>query len=602
MCGIGGVLFHADVDGAPRVGQPPRWTQTLLDRLRHRGPDGDGVFVDDGVLLAHTRLALVDTSDAGKQPLTTPDGRFVLVVNGEVYNHQRLRPQLVRAGAVFRSRCDAEVLLWLLALRGVAGLDDVEGEYAFCFFDRAAKQALLGRDTLGVKPLVWCNDDDGFWFASEAQALLAVRPRRRVLDELTVVTSVIAPAFSGERVPFAGVQVLPPGTTMCVDGAGVRVVRARRFVAGARRGASTSTTALAQALQAAVDDRLDADVPVGAFVSGGLDSSAIVAAARQSTSTNRLSSCFTIRFDHHVHGPSNRVTGSIVVDDDAAWVEPLAMQWQLPLSRVHVSQAMLLDDIEGLTSSQDRIVAWEQELSQRALARAAAPHVKAVLVGDAADETHYGYSFLLAAAACSSTTSLLSHFGLHRRAALLQPHLQHRVGDVVDEFDDLDGVAFGDDLDQQRRATTSLIVQRWLPRLLHNGDLHTMAFGLEARVPFADRRVLHEAAAVDVVEGFVDGDVGEKRFLRTAVSPWLPKEIVQRRKSALPRDDAMGPLYRDAVHALLQSRAAVERLSTVFSPTALAALVAADKIDDVGRALLFTVLTVDGFLRHHAGA
>jgi asparagine synthase (glutamine-hydrolysing) len=130
MCGIGGVLFHRDVDNAPRAGRAPRWTQTLLDRLRHRGPDGDGIFVDDGVLLAHTRLALVDTSAAGAQPLSTPDGRFVLVVNGEVYNHHRLRVQLVREGAVFRSRCDAEVLLWLLALRGAAGLDDVEGEYA----------------------------------------------------------------------------------------------------------------------------------------------------------------------------------------------------------------------------------------------------------------------------------------------------------------------------------------------------------------------------------------------------------------------------------------------------------------------------------------
>jgi asparagine synthase (glutamine-hydrolysing) len=293
--------------------------------------------------------------------------------------------------------------------------------------------------------------------------------------------------------------------------------------------------------------------------------------------------------------------GSIVVDDDALWVEPLAAQWEIALSRVQASQTALLQDIEALTSSQDRIVAWEQELSQRALARAAAAQVKAVLVGDAADETHYGYSFLLDAAACSSTTALLSRFGLQRRAALLQPHLQGRVRAVLDELDGLAG-DFGDSLVQQRRATTSLIVQRWLPRLLHNGDLHTMAFGLEARVPFADGRVLHEAAAVDVVDGFVDDDVGEKRFLRTAVSPWLPAAIVQRRKSTLPRDDGMGPRYRDAVQGLLQSRAAVQRLSTVFSPNALAGLVAADTIDDVGRALLFTVLTVDGFLRHHAGA
>ncbi len=609
MCGIGGVLLlhnrQGCVDDEPRAGrQPPSWTATLLQTLAHRGPDGSGVFVDDGVVLAHTRLALVDPA-GGQQPITSPDARFALVVNGEVYNHRALQPRLARRGARFRSGSDAEVLLWTLILDGVAGLDDIEGEFAFCFWDARARQAVLGRDLLGVKPLVVMRDTGALWFASEVKALLAMRPRRRVVDVDAVVSAFVAPAFSGERVPFVGIENVPAGGVIVVDEHGERLLGRHRF-----RAASTSVhqrpEALAAALSSAVADRVVADAPVGAFFSGGVDSSAIVAAAR---AVDVDLPCFTIRFDHHRAGASAPVvSGSIVVDDDAQWVELLAAQWSLPLTRVHASRAVLLADINALTASQDRLVAWEQELSQRALARAAAHDVKAVLVGDAADETHFGYAFVLNDAVCASPRSLLERFGLSHRAALLQPRWRPRVDDVIDGIAKAAaqaGTPFMGAVRQRRLATTSVLLDRWLPRLLHNGDLHTMAFGLEARVPFADRRVLAIAAGVDVDEGYVDADsTPEKHFLRRAAAHWLPAGIISRRKSALPRDDGLGPLYREVLRAQLTSSATVEQLATFLEPAALHMLLDHDGDDDNAdsdaiRSLLFSVLTLAGFLRHH---
>jgi len=227
-----------------------------------------------------------------------------------------------------------------------------------------------------------------------------------------------------------------------------------------------------------------------------------------------------------------------------------------------------------------------------------------VLVGDAADETHFGYAFALHEGVCASPSTLLERFGLARRAGLLRPALQSMVDDVVDDLATTAaqaGTPFSGSLRQRRLATTSVLLERWLPRLLHNGDLHTMAFGLEARVPFADRRVLAVAGGVVVDDGFVDDDdVPEKHFLRRAVAPWLPAGIVARRKSALPRDDGLGARYRAALRTVLRSAASAERLSGFLETTALTTLCNRDDdVDDMTRSLLFSVLTLDGFLRHH---
>ncbi|HEY4223270.1 MAG TPA: asparagine synthase (glutamine-hydrolyzing) [Myxococcota bacterium] len=597
MCGIAGVLFHPDHDGhAPRRDRPaPALAHTLRERLAHRGPDGHGVFVDDGVALVHTRLALVDRA-GGAQPMATPDGRFVLVVNGELYGHRQERARLEGRGAVFRTRSDAEVLLWTLALTLDSGADAcaralarLEGEFAFCLWDRRSRSALLGRDRLGVKPLVVAHDRGALWFASEAQALCAVLPKLCWLDDVIVARTFAAPQLSGEDVPFRALRALPPGS--------IAIVAASTTGADADVRTtlipppSAPQLAIADALEIAVRERLDADadVEVGAFLSGGLDSSAIVAASLRTRSRMR---CYSLRFDE----PAGALAGSIVVGDDAPFSEMLARAWPIDLVRVHAHRAALADDLDALTTSQDRMVAWEQELSQRMLARAAQRDVRAVLVGDAADETHHGYAFALAGDA--SVRALLDRFGFATRLRLLRPALRALV--AGDEL--LDAMP---DLRERRRAMARLLRARWLPRLLHNGDLHTMAFGVEARVPFADARVVVAADAVDIDDAFRDPPRDpargpEKSALRDAVAPWLPPAIVARRKSALPRDDGIGPLWRACVGAILVEGERVERLATVLDVDAVRSYANDDAaIDDERRAILFSILCVDGFLRHH---
>jgi len=597
------VLFHEAGPGAPRASEPPPdYCARAAEALAPRGPDGAGYFTDHGVALVHRRLALVDL-EHGQQPLHAVE-RYVLVVNGEIYGRKALRPRLEARGAVLRTQCDSELLLWALVLDERNALDALEGEYAFCFWDRRRRRALLGRDPLGVKPLVMTERRGALWFASEVKALLAMLPERRQLDLDGVTEALVAPALSGAvRTPFRRLVSLEPGSLLEVRDGARSVLRREcfRFGASATRARDQP---LRDALRVATRERLQADVEVGAFLSGGVDSSALVAAGLDAQRAPLH--CFTIRFDHHSGGAEPaRVAGSIVVGDDATFVEELAARWPIRLTRVHASRAALLAEIDALAATQDRMVAWEQELSQRFLARAAAQAVKAVVVGDAADETHFGYAFALTPEVSRSPRALLERFGFSARRALLNPALHPRADALDAEYRALSaeaGCAYGDDLHGNRLATGSLLVRRWLPRLLHNGDVHTLAFGLEARVPFADRRVLSLAAQVAIQDAFTPFQgVPEKAFLRRALSPWLPPAIIERPKSALPRDDGMGPLYRQRLAALLRDGGERERLSVALDVGRLDRLVAhPEEPTDDERAILFSLLALAAFLRHHA--
>jgi asparagine synthase (glutamine-hydrolysing) len=624
MCGIGGVLFAPDDGDAPRRDRPPpRFVDGMRRALAHRGPDGDGCFVDDGVALVHTRLALVDPA-GGAQPLRCDDG--ALVVNGEIYNHRALRAALMAEGARFVTGSDSEVLLALLVRHGEAALARVEGEYAFCFWDRRRRRAILGRDPLGVKPLVLGRWGDALWFASEAQALLRCWPGPRRFADDVVTATLLCPPLSGDDVPFAGLHAAPPGALIVVQDEGRRVdLTAPRAFAFAPPGRGEPVASVAPdlraALGAAVDDRCVADAPVGAFLSGGLDSSALVARARL---THAALPCVSLRFDAHRRPPGRdghdddgdddgdgrpgHTAGSIVIDDDAPWTARLARAWSLPLHEAWATRDALVDDLDALCRAQDRLVAWEQELSQRALARVAARHMKAVLVGDAADETHAGYAFALTDRVAVAPDAFVDRFGGARRTALLVDgtRVRARLLQRLRAEAEAARAPYDGTVDGGRRATSALIVARWLPRLLHNGDLHTMAFGLEARVPFADRRVLAAAARVAVADAFVvgpdaagrggPGDV-EKAALRAAVAPWLPADVVARRKSALPRDEGLGPTWQRLLRARLASPDLVERLARWCAPAALRALADADVVDardDGARQVVFSALTLAG--------
>jgi asparagine synthase (glutamine-hydrolysing) len=559
MCGIAGIV---------RFDRPAEASRDELlamrARLAHRGPDGTGDAFAGFAALAHTRLAMVD-GPHGDQPVC--DGRYVLVYNGELYNHDALRARLP---GPWGTRCDTETVLAAVRRWGEACLEHLDGMFAFFVWDIETQTGFAARDRLGVKPLAYTTDG-GFAFASEAQALLAlVRPRA---DAEAIIEQLVAPAFSGvARSPFAGIRYLQPGHVLRVSREGIATHRYWRW-----RASDGDVTAgdIRDAFEAAVRGSLRSDVPLGAFVSGGLDSTAIAAVAR----VPRLPA-FTIAFE----GQAEWRDSVLCISDDTPFARAAAAELDLEPHVVGGGRDTLARELADLARVDDAIPAWEQELSQRVLARAASRHVKGVLVGDAADETHYGYHFVLDAETPAEILRRLGSVAIRRDVdpdpvARLDREYRALVADAADYAHD------------RVAATTQLIVERWLPRLLHNGDIHCMAFGLEARVPFASVRLVELAMRVGASRALAGGD---KTVLRDALRGLVPEAIRTRRKSALPKDQ--GATYAGELARVIADPHPVVR--DIVDLDALAHV----PLDERGRAQAFRVIALHHWAVAHGVA
>lgn len=588
MCGIGGIV-------GPVWGSPSRdeRLEAMRQRLRHRGPDGSGVFGDDGCGLVHTRLALLDES-GGRQPFRSPDGRFTLVYNGEIYNYAELRRRLAPDWS-FRTRSDAEVVLAAFSVLGERCPEILDGMFAFFVWDGTESRGFAARDRLGVKPFVYAMETDEaggrLVFASEAKAILAARPGPPRVCRESLLEVLVAPCFSGvERPAFEGLSYLPPGHRLRIDREGLRVERwgDHELASTCEESGDQLATELGEALDVAVRGALEADHPVGLFLSGGLDSTVLAGLARRA---GAHPPAFSIAFQDHDRFDYAR---SLIVNSDDAPFARLAAD-EMGLEHEVVPARRCAEDLRQLAQQNDALPAWEQELAQHHLARTAARRVKAVLVGDAADETHYGYHFLLDPVATERPRRILERFA-GPAADLVRPDVLDRPLDHFEEkYRNLVRDAGHDDRSPLARTlgTTWLIVHRWLPRLLHNGDIHTMAHSLEARVPFAAETVLQVARRVPpsiALEGGV-----EKALLRRASRGLIPEVIRLRRKSALPKDQGPGiaRFYQDQVRPM------IDRLGSLLDPDRLASLCAADVLDEGERALLFRLAGLGYFAEAH---
>ncbi|WP_175036062.1 asparagine synthase (glutamine-hydrolyzing) [Burkholderia contaminans] len=542
MCGLAGLIRHD--------GQAPAQVERVLamrERQRHRGPDGRGLWHDQHAVLAHDRLALLD-AEHGAQPMCSADHRYVLVYNGEIYNYAELRHEL-SARWSFRTNTDTEVVLAAYAVWGEACLRRFNGMFAFLVWDTHRQRAFAARDRLGVKPFVYLQQGAEFLFASEAKGLLpAMQAPRANID--AVLEYLVAPFFSGVAQPmFDGMAYLPPGHLLRLDRDGLQLSHwAPEIAENPATRADDIAHALRERLSAAVQRSLIADTPVGLFFSGGLDSTLIGGLARAAGATPP---CFTIRFeDHHRYDYTRSL---IVASDDQPFAEQAANELGLPREDVAPTRSALAQDLLQLATQNDALPAWEQELAQHYLARAASTRLKAVLVGDAADETHYGYHFLLDPHATRDPTHILQRLTAdpYLRPGLLEQPLQH-YGEVYRQL----AIAAGHDWHtptSRLRATQWLVRHRWLQRLLHNGDIHGMAHGLEARVPFSDTEVLDLAATIPAELALRDGV--EKAMLREAARGALPEAVRLRRKSALPKDQGNGEALRQHTRDILSTDA-----------------------------------------------
>ncbi len=298
MCGIAG-LFYPDT---PKPIDPQRIT-AMTDAQAHRGPDGSGVWVAPGIGLGHRRLSIIDLG-GGAQPMHSKDGRLSVSYNGEIYNFKEVRAELEARGAQFRTDSDTEVLLHGWAAWGPAMLDRLNGMFAIALYDDAAKVLFLARDRLGVKPLHYAMLADGaLAFASELKGLLAHPLLRRAPDVRAVEDFMAYGYVPDDACLVAGVQKLAAGHFLLIE-RGKPVPAPQQwwdidFSNRTRASASAIEEELADRLRAAVRSRLVADVPLGAFLSGGVDSSAVVAMMAEA-SRHAVKTC-TIGFDAADH-------------------------------------------------------------------------------------------------------------------------------------------------------------------------------------------------------------------------------------------------------------------------------------------------------------
>ena len=582
MCAIAGLVRY-DRPGASSLEEVER----MISRQRHRGPDGFGSYAGSHAALGNARLSLVDKA-GGFQPMVSADGRWAITYNGEVFNYRELRIEL-RDGWDFRSDCDTEVVLAAMAVWGPSALHRFNGMFAFFLWDNLTQTGFGARDRLGVKPFAYCFDEQVFAFASEAKALIGTR--RPIADVNAILEYLVAPYFSGvEHTPFASVACLPPGHCCAIDINGLCIDRWWRYELHAT-DPEPRPEELANRIAESVSRIARTEHRLASFLSGGLDSTLITALAARNGGPRPTA--YTVQFEDQAHFDYTR--SRIVQTDDTPFAIRAARALGVEHHLVHVDRKDLANDLRALAAINDALPAWEQELAQHHLARCAAAECKVVLVGDAADETHFGYLFLLDREATRNPAHVVQRFGLPPIQRNLCPnpltHFAERYRAVAADA--------GDDWETPERgrlASTRLIIERWLPRLLHNGDIHTMAFSLEARVPFSDSDLLSIAERVPAAAA-LDATT-EKKVLREAARGLLPEENRIRRKSALPKDQATTGIYqREAANALRES---ARFLSTWLDLDALRALcVPGRALDENERSLLFRVIVLHHWQQHY---
>jgi asparagine synthase (glutamine-hydrolysing) len=517
VCGIGGIIRPAGLNPYDR-----ECAARLQRLLRHRGPDSEGAYCDQSCALVQTRLALVGPADL-RLPHASHDGRYIIVYNGEVYNFEELP---------FPAATDTEVVLAAWIRWGSKALEHLNGMFAFFIWDILEQRGFGATDPLGIKPLFYHHSPERFAFASEAGALIESGIVPFAPDDEAIAELLVAPYFSSvNRLPFTGVERLPPGHWIEVTRDSVNLEPYFRFMhtRGKVHDVDAFVDEVGQRVEDAVVASLRADVPVGVFLSGGVDSSLIAAIAQRHC--NDPVPCWTIAY--RGEDAADYSESLIVKSSDQPFAERVVKVNGCAHFIVHVDDIGYEEALLRTLRSNDLICAWEQEVSQQLLAAAASQRVKAVLVGDAADETHFGYSFLLNPDRIASPRRILEFFGC-------VPLRRSFLADAMECFDKkykrfAEGHGYSWETPcEQRLAVSCLIYHLWLTRLLHNGDIHVMAHSLEGRVPYGDTRLLALAKRLPQELGYHDGI--EKWHLRRAADRYLEPEIAWRPKSALTKN------------------------------------------------------------------
>jgi asparagine synthase (glutamine-hydrolysing) len=540
MCGIAGFVGYGYGEDTGRV------LRQMCHAIRHRGPDDEGQFFADSAALGMRRLSIIDLA-TGSQPIGNEDGSVQVVFNGEIYNYRSLRERLSREGHELATSGDTETLVHLYEDEGVGLVDSLRGMFAFAVWDEREKQLFIARDRIGIKPLYYWQRPQGIAFASELRALLNLPDFRPVIEPDALASYL---AFGYVRDPlsiFRDVYKLPPGHRLTWHP--VRGTRVEKYWTPVRPEVEVVDEAAAIAelrerLFDAVECHLEADVPVGVFLSGGLDSSSVAAAVRQ---LGRIPRTFSIGFAQQEYNEA----------PDAALVAQ-------HLGTEHTE--FIIEDCPDLLneviSCFDEPFADSSAIPTLLVSQLARQHVKVVLSGDGGDELFGGYDRYLTAAGHSELRPFLQDlarrigrslpFGSPGRNRILdlgrsrrgryvtlvakalsvadggvaRPALAERAG----PFERLLDTAFDAASERDILAQFMLVdLTTYLPGdILTKVDRASMATSLETRVPLLDHELVEFAVAVPTHMKIRDGQ--GKWLLREAVRDLLPAEVFNKRK------------------------------------------------------------------------
>src|SRR5262245_7133164 len=353
----------------------------MRDVLRHRGPDGEGLRSEGPVGLGHRRLAIVDVA-GGHQPMTNEDGTVWIILNGEIYNHGELRPSLEACGHHYRTRSDTETILHLYEEEGERCVEKLRGMFAFALWDRTRRELLLARDRLGIKPLYYIIDGSELLFASEIKALLAALPHRPVFNHAILPEFLATRFVSGGETFFEGVRSLSPGHTLTWSPeGGIQLRQYWHVPTGEDSPASLSFEEAVRDVRAglfdAVRSHLMSDVPLGLFLSGGIDSSAL--AGVMSSMARAPIQTFSVGFDE-------------TEANELPYARAAAKFARAEHREVVVSPQEFFDSLPRLVWHEDEPIAFTSSIPLYFVSRLAGEHVKVVLTGEGSDELFLGYN------------------------------------------------------------------------------------------------------------------------------------------------------------------------------------------------------------------
>lgn len=625
MCGIAGILH---LDEAPASAQ---LTKRMIDAIAHRGPDGEGVFTDGSFALGHRRLAIIDLSPAGHQPMATRDGRYVIAFNGEIYNFRELRVELEALGRQFHSSSDTEVLLQAWAQWGLSALDRLNGMFAFAVWDHRSRELSLARDRYGIKPLYYARQGNVFLFGSEIKAILEHPAYSRDLDREALLEYFTFQNLFTDRTLFKRVRMLPPGSVLSIRADSASQAVPHRYwdyhfqEPEQPQNEQLYVEELDRLFRQAVNRQMVSDVEVGTYLSGGMDSGSITAVAAKQQPYLKT---FTCGFDLH------SASGVELAFDEREKAEHMSYLFKTE----HYEMVLKAGDMERVMPKLVRHIEEPrvgQSYPNYYAAQLASKFLKVVLAGTGGDELFGGYPWRYYRAVVNDDFEhyvdkyyqfwhrLIPNRAIQEVFAPIWPDVRHvRTRDI---FHDV----FQDHAEKLTRPEDYINhslyfeAKTFLHGLLVIEDKLSMAHGLETRVPFLDNDLVDFALRLpvslklrnleDVVrldenapghktETYFQKTRDGKLILRKVMQQYVPEKITGANKQGFSGPDASwfkGESIDYLRRRIFNPRA---RIYEYFNPVEVQKLVA-DHLE--GRAnrrlLIWSLLNFDNFLEQFFG-